>query len=230
MTRRWVRQELKKNPAANFVVVIVNYIAKNKNSVIMGFAITGLIGLFIGVVIKNRIKENKEAIRIFVFAQNDFYRFNYKEAIKKFSSIEKNFSSTKIMDQVIYFKGLSYYRQGNLEQAERTLIKSINEYKKSKIISECRLSLAVVYEDLGKNDKAFEQYDKIEENDYLRAEAMAGMARISEMTGKTDKAVDIYTRLQSHYVNTYWGKFADERLIGLGIKPRKIKEYEPEVK
>lgn len=218
MTRKWVKNELKKNPVENLVVGAINYYNENKNNVFLGLVVVVVIGLFIGVAIKNRIKETMDASKLFSFAQNDFDRFNYSAAIKKFNHIEKKFQNTSIIPQVLYFKGLSYYKQGNFQQAENAFIKCINSSKRNKIISEVRLSLAMVFEDMKKYDQALEQYNMIGDNEHLNPEALTGAARIYEIMGKQGEAVDVYTKIQAHYVNTYWGNFAKLRLQALGVK------------
>lgn len=229
MTRRWVKQELKKNPIENIVIYIVNYYTENKNNVFVGIVVVIVICLFIGVSIKNRIKETRQASKLFAFAQNDFDRFNYSAAIKKFNDIEKKFRSTSIIPQVLYFKGLSYYRQGNLQQAEDALKKCINEFKRNKILLEVRLSLAMVFEDMKKYDQAVAQYNMVDDNEYVKPEALTGAARMYEIMGKREEAMDAYTKLQAHYVNTYWGNFAKDRLSALGVKPKLSEEFLPEI-
>ena len=104
-----------------------------------------------------------------------------------------------------------------------------NVYDKNTEMSEFRISLAEIYEDLGKFKEALEQYKKIEEKSYLKPESIAGIARISEINGNMDEAIDHYTKLHSHYVNTYWGHFASERLAVLGVKPKEKKDYVPDI-
>ncbi|MFC2061821.1 tol-pal system YbgF family protein [Elusimicrobiota bacterium] len=229
MTRSWVKKELKKEPLEAIVGKMIDYSKANKNNLLMGVAIVGIIGLFAGVIIKNKITENKQAVKMFAMAQNDFYRFNYKKAIKNFESIEKQYGSVEIMDQVIYLKGLCYYRQGDYEVAGRVFSGGIEKYKKSNIIMELRLSLGIVYEDLGEMDKALDQYGRIEDNHYLKPEAFAGMARVYESQNKIKEAINEYTKLQSHYVNTYWGNVATQRLAALGVGSEENKGYIPEI-
>ena len=219
MTRRWVKEELRKNPLQNIVLGAVDYYKENKSNVSVGFVILLVIGLFVGMALRNRSKETDQASKIFTFAQNDFDRFNYKEAIKKLNDIEKKFAHTKIMPHALYFKGLSYQKQGKLDEALKSLTKCIDEHPKSTIISLARLSLAAVHEELGNYEQALSQYGFIEDNDYLKPESLAGIARIYENTGKREEALDIYKRMQSHYINTFWGNFAENRLIAFGVKP-----------
>jgi outer membrane protein assembly factor BamD (BamD/ComL family) len=229
MTRKWVKEELKKNPLEKVVIKAVTYTVENKNNVLIALVILIVIGLFAGMIIRNRIMEGKEAARLFAFAQNDFDRFNYQAAIDKLSNIENKFGRTSIIDQVLYLKGLAYYKKGNYEPAEKAFIKCISDHPKSKIISETRISLASVYEEAEQYMKAIQQYSGIPENDYLRPEALMGIARLHEIQGNTQEAIKAYTSLQSHYVNTYWGNFASKRLALLGVKMPKTKEFVPEI-
>ncbi len=229
MTKKWVKEELKKNPVENIIVGLIDYFNKSKNNILAGLIVVVIIGLFIGAIIKNRIKENRNASKLLAFAQNDFDRFNYEAAIKKFNEIERNFRSSPIMHQVLYFKGLSYYRQGKLQQAEKELKKCISEFKKNKIVSEGRLSLAAVYEDMEKYEEALTQYEAIKDNEYLKPEALTGAARLYELMGKKEDAVNTYNKIQSHYINTYWGNFAKSRLSALGVKPKQSEEFSPEI-
>jgi tetratricopeptide (TPR) repeat protein len=215
MTRTWIKNELKKNHLEQIIINCINYYKSNKNNVFVGMMIIIILVLFAGMIIRNRYKETQEASKLFVFAQNDFDRFNYNEAIKKFNDIEKNYGATSIMPQVLYFKGLAYYRQGNYDEAEKAFKKSINT-RKNKIVSEVRIALASIYEDMNKYDMALEQYNIIEDNEYLKPEALTAVARIYELTVRNQQAIDTYTKIQSHYVNTYWGNFAKQRLAALG--------------
>ncbi|MBN2406305.1 MAG: tetratricopeptide repeat protein [Elusimicrobia bacterium] len=229
MTRKWVKDELRNNPLERLVYSGIDYIKNNRNNFLMGLAVTGVIGLFAGVIVKNRISENREASRIFAIAQNDFYRFNYGDAIEKFSTIEKSFGSSRIVDQVGYLKGLSYYRQGNLPQAKATLEKILSEHKKSKFRAEIIISLAAVCEDMQEYEKALELYDKIEEGNYLKPEALTGKARIYEIKNDMESAIGMYTGIQSHYTNTYWGTLASERLAALGVSPKPLESGIPDI-
>lgn len=218
MTRKWVKDELKKNPVADAVMVTAKYATDNKNNIVIGIVIIVIGILFVTVVIKNKMKETKSALRIYSFAQNDFNRFNYSSAIEKYTSIEKEFSNTSIIPQVKYFKGLSYYKQGNLQKAENILKNCLRKYKKSKIVSQVRITLGAVFEDKGEYEEALKIYSLIPDDEYLKPEALSGMARIYEIIDKKSEAVEIYTKLQSHYVNTYWGNYAKERLESFGMK------------
>ena len=82
MTRQWVKKELKDNPLERIVTKSINYVVNNKNRIFMEAAILGVIGLFILMIVRNKINEKKGAAKIFAFAQNDFYRFNYKLSCK----------------------------------------------------------------------------------------------------------------------------------------------------
>ena len=219
MTRKWVKDELRKNPLQNMVFGAVDYYKGNKSNISVGYVILLVIGLFVGMAVRNRIQETNQASKIFTFAQNDFDRFNYKEAINKLNDIEKKFAHTKIMPHALYFKGLSYHKQGQLDASMNSLAKCITEHPKSKIISLARLSLAAVHEEIGNTEAALSEYNLIDDNNYLKPEALAGMARIYESTGKTEEALNVYKRMQSHYINTFWGNFAENRLIAFGVKP-----------
>ncbi len=229
MTKKWVKEELKKNPLEIIIITTVNYFRENKNNIFVGIVAVIVVGLFAAMVIRNKVKETKEASKLFAFAQNDFDRFNYKEAIKKYSRIEKSFRNISILPQVLYFKGLSYYRQYKLELAEKELKKCIAQSGKNKIVSEARMALAAVYEDMEKFDEAINQYSMIKDSDYLKPEAFMGIARIYELMRKDEEAVEIYTKIQSHYINTYWGNFAEDRLIAFGVKSKEKDEFTPEL-
>ncbi|MFC2048762.1 tetratricopeptide repeat protein [Elusimicrobiota bacterium] len=227
--RRWVREELKKNPIAVFVIQAIVYVKNNRQNLMVTLVGIVVIGLFAGVIIKNKINENREAGRIFAFIQNDFYSFNYKKAIDKIKDVENKFGSAKIMDHVIYLKALAYYRMGKTEEAIKILEECINSYQKSKVIDNMRLVLATMMEETSKYDKAFLEYDKIGENSYLKPEALSGQARIAELQGDTKKAINIYKVIQSHYVNSYWGNFAKTRLLLFGVNPIEAQEFIPKM-
>jgi len=229
MTRKWVKEELKKNPLENAVIKTVDYVRNNKNNVIAALVAVLVIGLFAGVIVRNRINESREAARILAFAQNDYSRFNYNAAVEKLKNIEQKYSSAKIMDQVVYLQGLSYYKQKNFQKAKKVLEKAAVKFKDSKILPQIKITLGAVYEEINDYDKALEQYKQIDENHYLKSEALTSAARIYEVTGKTQKAIETYTKINAHYPNTFWGNFASERLSALGIRQPEEKEYQPQL-
>ncbi|MFH1414831.1 MAG: tetratricopeptide repeat protein [Elusimicrobiota bacterium] len=228
MTKKWVKDELRKNRLENAVISSIKYAKENRNNIYVVIVSVIVIFLFIGVVVKNRGKETIAASKLLAFAQLDFDRFNYDAAIKKIDNIEETFKTTSVIPQALYFKGLSYYRKGNHEQAREILEKCIG-FRKNKIEPEARLSLATVCEEMGKYEDALEHYNNIKDDHYLKPEALMGMARIYELTKRTEEAIDVYTKVQSHYVNTYWGNLAGMRLYAFGIGPKETEKITPEI-
>ncbi|MFC2091534.1 tol-pal system YbgF family protein [Elusimicrobiota bacterium] len=224
MTRKWVKNELRKNPLEKAVLGAVDYYSTNKNTVFVGIVVCIILFLFAAFALKNRIDENKKAAQLFAFAQSDYDRFNYSSAVKKLANIEKSFSTASIMPQVFYYIGLSYYKQGDADKAEEYFKKNIDRYKNNSIIDQVKLSLAFLYEDTQRYDEAIGYFQKIDDGHFLKPEALTGIARINEINQNIDEAIDIYTKLQSHYVNSYWAQFAEKRLNALGIRPKQIED------
>ncbi|MFW6172127.1 MAG: tetratricopeptide repeat protein [Elusimicrobiota bacterium] len=229
MTKKWVKDELKKNPINAFIIKVVDYVKKNKNNVTIGIVIVIIMGLFIGMMARRRILANKEASELFAAAQNLYDRYKYEETIDKLNEIYKNYRNTKIIDQVLYYKGLSFHKQGELEKSKQILEQASKNYKNSEILSEIKITLGSVYEDLGEYEKAVQKYKTVSEDGYLKPEALMGMARIYEIEKSTAKAVEVYKRVQSHYVGSWWEEMAKKRLSELGVEIESDKELTPKL-
>ncbi len=219
MTKRWVKEELRKNWIKTIVLKFVTFAKENKNNLLAAGVVIIIAILFTGGIIRNKIEDNKNARRLYSIAQNDFNRFNYDAAISRLIEIEKNIPKAKIMDKVLYLKGLSHIKQDNLSEAEITMRRAVDGHPNSRIISQIRFAMAFIYEEQGNYEKALIEYAAIPDNDYLKAEALTAEARINELQGRTQEAINLYTRIQSHYINTFWGDFATSRLSALGIIP-----------
>lgn len=219
MTKRWVKQELRKNWVKTSILKIVIFTKANKNNLLAAGVIIVVVALFVGVIIRNKIEDNRNASRIYAFAQSDFHRFNYEATINRVNEIIQNFPNVKIMDNVLYLKGLSHIKMNNLSEAKITMRKALDEHPKSKIVSQIRFALAFIYEEMEKYEEALKEYAAIPDNDYLKPESLIAEARINELQGRTQEAIRLYTRIQSHYANTFWGNFASSRLSSLGILP-----------
>ncbi|MGM0441301.1 MAG: tetratricopeptide repeat protein [Elusimicrobiota bacterium] len=229
MTRKWVKDELKKNPAQDFLVKLIKYIREHKQSFIIG-AVTAVVlatGTFL--ILRARMLENRHAAHEFSRAQEAYSRFNYDKAIEKCEKVEENYGNAKIMDQVLYLKGMAYYEKEDFNRSAEVLSSAAAEYPESKIISEIIISLASAYEQLDSPKEALKQFTKIPEDSYLKPEGLAGEARIYELTEEENSAVEIYNRLQRNYSNTYWGEFASKRLKALGAAPEESEEFQPDI-
>jgi hypothetical protein len=97
MTRRWVKKELRKNPVRDIVVKVVKYFRSNKNNFYITVGAVVVMLLFVFVIVRNKIEDNKKASLIYAQAQSDFYRFNYKAAVQKLETIEKQFKSPGLL-------------------------------------------------------------------------------------------------------------------------------------
>ncbi|MEA3506882.1 MAG: DUF2989 domain-containing protein [Elusimicrobiota bacterium] len=224
MTRRWVKEELRKNPIRDFIVKVIKYFRDNKNYFYIALAIVAVIGLFIFVTVRNRREANRDASLIYAEAQDAVSRFNYERAIERLEQIETAYGNTKVVDQALYLKAQVFYKRGDMEQAAVILKDAVDRYSKSKIKPEMLVMLGSAYENLQRYDMAEASYIRIKEESYLYPEALSGMARIKYEQENIQEAINLYTRVASHFTGTYWGDKAKEILAHLGVKP----QVEPE--
>ncbi len=216
MTRKWVKQELKKNPLEKFVLRVVEFVKINKNEVAMGVIALVVIALFIGVMIRQRIQSNREAGRIFAAAQADFQSFRYEEAIDKLKTLKREYPGSRIEKMSYYLKGLAYTMQGDDERAAEVFEAALESHSRSAISEHINISVAKVYENLQRYEDSVEQYGLVEQEHYLYPEALLGMAAVYEIKGDKYRAADIYRYIQLNYPHYFWGEISSLRLSALG--------------
>ncbi len=216
MTRKWVKEELKKNPLEKIVIKAVGIVKSHKNEVVTGIVALVVVALFIGVMIRQRIQKHREAGRIFASAQVDFQSFRYNEAIEKLKTLKSEYPGSKIEDMASYMKGLAYKMQGDYENASKVFENALENHRKSEVSEHIIVSNAKVYENIGRYKDALEQYNRITQGHYLYPEAQLGMASVYEIVGEEDKAANIYRALNLNYPHYFWGEIAYLRLEALG--------------
>lgn len=229
MTRRWVKEELKKNPVQDFLVKLIKYVREHKQNFIIGVIVAVALGIGTFLIIRARILENRYAAQAFSSAQQSYSQFNYDAVIQKCDEIEEKYGNAEIMDQVFYLKGMAYYDKEDYETSTRILARAAEEYPESEIISEIRIALASGYEQNDFLKKALTQYERVEEDSYLKPEALSGEARIYELMDQEERAIEVYNNLQSSYSNTYWARTASERLSALGVEEEETGEFQPDI-
>ncbi|GEM_PF-6175998 len=227
MTRRWVKKELKKNPLEKAVISAIKFVRKNKNEVVVALGVVLLVSLFGIMIIRDRIRQDKEASRIFTAAQADFENFNYGASIEKLKQVTRDYPRTAIIDHAYYLKALAFMEEGENEKAHEVLMRLVVEHPNSGIINEIRIALAMSYEEEEEYERAAEVYGEIDEGSYLKAEALTGQARAYDSLDREEEAVDLYQRVKTSYPHTYWEEFADLRLREMGVEVEE--EISPEL-
>ncbi len=229
MTRRWVKEELKKNPVQDFFIKLIKYLKANRQNFLVGVAVFIILGLAGFFIIRTRVLENRYATQSFSEAQEAYSRFNYDRVIEKSNEIKEKYKNARIMDHVYYLKGMSYYEKQDFEKSAQVLFNASEKFSQSNIFDEILVSLASSYEQNQNFEEARDVYTQVSEDSYLKPEALAGEARIYELIDETDRAVEIYNRLQSRYQNTYWGETAAKRLYILGEVQEEVQEFQPDI-
>lgn len=213
--KKWVKEELRKNPAEQFLLHIIGFVKANKSRIISMGAVLLVILLVSLLYLRVRSNERSEAAVVFARAQSDFENFSFSEAASALARIIEDYPRSGILDQALFLKGSSYYELGDLERSSELLSEALEKFPRSRIRAEIAHSLAEVMEEKGEFSMALEYYLMVPDAHYLKPSAEYATARIYEIADEPEKAIRVYTRLSAHYGNTFWGEFASKRIGAL---------------
>ena len=206
------KREIKRDRILEFVYSIFDDIKHNwqKYTIIL----TALIVIILGInyFVNSQKEKGIKAGQEFYGATQIFLSGNYEDAIDAFNKIQKSYYGTSASRKADYYKGLSYFYMGDLDNVVKHLRKFIKSNSNNEILT------ANAYIDLSKAYIAKNQADsaliylKIFEDkfskSYLLPEAYLTMASVYEMTMDIANADKYYKNVIYRFPNTEYSKRA----------------------
>ncbi|MEO6882596.1 MAG: tetratricopeptide repeat protein [Bacteroidia bacterium] len=144
-------------------------------------------------------------------AESYFDKDSTKQAIELFGAVVDQYSSTPSGNLSEYYLGLSYYKQGDYENA----IKHLKNFSSNDEML-APISVGVIGDaemQLGKTDEAIPYYLKAAEknkNDFSSPIYLQKAAMAYESQGKYEDALKLYQQIKSDYGKTSQGRDADK--------------------
>ncbi|MCK9557103.1 MAG: tol-pal system protein YbgF [Candidatus Cloacimonetes bacterium] len=97
-------------------------------------------------------------------ARDEYYKGNFKEAIKKLDAFAAKYPRSTYVGNAIYWKGESYYAQGDFTSALREFRKVISEQPKSWKVADSQLKIGMCYMNMGDHQTARTELNKLKSN------------------------------------------------------------------
>jgi len=188
------------------------YFEDHKNNIILVLgAIIVLVGGFLAWKYYYIPGQEVKAEKDMYVAESYFDSDSTKQAVELFGSIADQYGSTPSGNLAEYYLGISYYKQGDYDNA----IKSLKSFSTNDLILG-PVAIGVIGDaemQMGKIDEAIPYYLKAAEKNknefsspiYLKKAAMA-----YESEQKYEEALKLYQQLKSDYATTSEGRDADK--------------------
>lgn len=190
----------------------------------------GVIALLVGgyFVYKNMLRDPKitESIDKSFKAEQYFKLDSFQLALNGdgvnpgFIKIADSYRGTPMGNLANFYAGVSYIKLNMNEKA----VKHLEDFKSSSkpVQQRAYKLLGDAYGDLGKNDKALDNYKKaarhFEEDQMASADALFNAAYLAQnVLNKKDEAISLYKELKNKFPRTQQGFEADKYLAQLGV-------------
>lgn len=135
-----------------------------------------------------------------------------------FLKVIKDHSGTKAANLANYYAGISYLHLGDFNKAVKHLEDFSADDAQLKLLA--KGSLGDAYAELGKNEKAIDNYKAattaFESDDFNTAEYLYRLAQLYDKTGKNKEAIEAFTRLKNEFPGSNRAFEADKYLGKLG--------------
>ncbi|MCG2706748.1 MAG: tetratricopeptide repeat protein [Candidatus Omnitrophica bacterium] len=128
---------------------------------------------------------------------------NEKEAMARFKMLRSKYPDSKLAPEVLWWLGEYYYRQNDLNLAQRYFSSIIQDFSKSNLIDSCYYALGSIYVEESRYPEATTNFKKLMDSDRsdLAGAAAIALADIYVREDKVDFALKTYKDVVSKYTN-----------------------------
>ncbi len=206
------KQEIKRDRFAEFVYGLFDDVKHNWQKYVI--ILTALIAIILGInyFVNSQKDKGIKAGQEFYSATQIFLSGNYEDAIDAFDKVQKSYYGTSSSRKADYYKGLSYFYMGDLDNVVKYLEKFIKSNSKNEILTaNAYIDLGKAYIAKNKPDSALIYLKIFEEKyygTYLLPEAYLTMASVYEMTMDIANADKYYKNVIYRFPNTEYSKKA----------------------
>ena len=221
MSKKFVRNELRKNLLAKNVGKTVKWALNNKENMGIGLLVLTIFVIFIFVVIQYNNKMNEKAFEILSQGENQYYQKKYQEALTSFKNIYDDYKNTKAVPFALFYEGCLLYDRENYEDAIKKFKNYLTNYRNKFVTPEVLNCMGNAYEQLDNYIEATTVYKKfIDEFDdhHLTPTVYQGLARAYLELGNKQEAVYIYKKIGKLYNNSIWAELATSKIKTLKNK------------
>jgi len=225
------KKELKRNLLVEWALSAKEYIIEHKN-IAYGILI-GIVVIIIAVplYISSYNKKVDEASKFFetglYFYRNAFYNKdltpderlnNLKESIKRWEFVVREFSSTPVAKDALFYEAGAYYELGDYNNAIKKYEELYNKDDDYYFIDIVLIDKAKCYEQLNNLQGALASYQKVVE-DYPDSAgapyAQYNIAKIYELSNKLKEALQGYQKVVANYKYSIWAQQSRKRMLFL---------------
>jgi tetratricopeptide (TPR) repeat protein len=214
-TRKWMKEP---DEFLTTSSVVINYINDHWFSFLIG--LTGLL-LFLGIgwglfYYKSRVsyKISEEITRAAALYHDD----NLKEGVKHYQQIIENYGNNEQTLWARLYLAHIHYQQKNLDQAIRWYKEVLAHASKDANLLRAiaLLDLGYTYEELGKLEKAVENFTRLSqlEGSFFREESYMALGRCYEQKGDKENAIKYYKK----YLEKQKEVSLEDKVVRLGAE------------
>ena len=221
------KQEIRRNPLAEWVGAAVRFIQAHQAAVA-----TGVVMLAIGASVAagywwHEQRQEEEASHLLGNAlaatrgEQSGSSGNPEEAAKLFQEVAKQFPRTRSAEEALITLGNFQYDAGKIDEALTSFSQYLTTFPRGRYTLEAGLGKAYAQEARGDFQGAAQTLSQIldrDKDDPLAGEAYMSLARLYEEMKKPDDAMRVYGQVLEKYPQTRWAQYAMQRMSALKTK------------
>lgn len=215
MGTQWIRQEVKKNPLAEWVDKTASWIKANRETAVAS-AVICLAAIILAVYFVHRYSSLKsQAWEKLFIAKQYAYSGKVEDSIKQLHAVQKGYPKTTAAGFGILFEGDMLYKQGFYKDAARAYQKLVERGKPKPLIPYAMAGIGISQESAMDYKEAIATHRQFLEkypDHYMAPQAYTAIARCLEATKNREETKLAYERIILLFPNTYWAKQAQEKL------------------
>ncbi|HXH86592.1 MAG TPA: tetratricopeptide repeat protein [Nitrospira sp.] len=227
MRRELTRENIRRNPLAEWIAKAVQTAREHKRLVIGIVAVGLLTATTVGVYAWYRARQEHEAQVLLAKAYTAFTagapggKANPEEAKKLYAEIAATFPGTEAAEESLIRLGNVEYDGGKFDEAIGTYGKYLTEYPNGRFLIMAGIGKAYAEEakgDLPAAERTLSQVVEHAKNDPLAGEAYSSLAQLYEAMKKPQDALRVYNQIAERFPQTHWAQNALQRMSVLKAK------------
>ncbi len=227
MPREFTKQDIRRNPLAEWIGVAVRGITAHRSLTLGIVTAIVLIGAGIGVYLGYSSHQESLAQQAFAYAEQAMRvekpgtAPNVDEALKRLSVVPAKFPRTMPAQQALILIGNIRFDGGKFDESLSAYNQYLSQFPRGKFRVVAAIGKAYAQEakgDLQAEVTTLTDAISSAPGDPMLGEAYSTLARVYELLKKPEEAVKIYGQIAEKYPQTAWAQNALQRMSALKAK------------
>jgi predicted negative regulator of RcsB-dependent stress response len=221
------KQEIRRNPLAEWVGATVRFVQAHRAAVVAALAALAIGASVAGGYWWQQQRKEEEASRLLAKAVSAIRgdqpgsAGNPDEASKALQQVVKEFPETRSGEEALLALGNVQYSAGKMDEALASFSQYLTAFPRGRFTLMAGLGKAYAQEAKGDLQGAAQTLSQVLErgkDDPLAGEVYMTLARVYEEMKKRDDATRVYGQVVEKYAQTRWAQYALQRMSALKTK------------